>query len=105
VSHCLADRDVVLDGDRRYTIVVSTPEDRPATATADHGVTWLEWGSTEVDNLILLRHMLSDPTFDQSALDVPPGTLARDTMGPYAPTGHYCSVAAFEADGAACPPI
>ena len=105
VSHCLADRDVVLDEARAYTIVVSTPEDRPSTATAEQGVTWLDWGSTEVDNLILLRHMLADPDFAQSAIDVPPGTLARDTMGPFAPIGHYCTVAAFESDGAACPPI
>jgi hypothetical protein len=105
VSHCLADREIVLGQDRTYTIVVSTREDRPATATAERGVTWLEWGSTEVDNLILLRHMLADPTFDQSAIAVPPGTLAGDTMGPFAPTGHYCSNAAFDSDGAACPPI
>lgn len=105
VSHCLADRDIALDADHGYTIVVSTPEDRPATATAEHGVTWLEWGSTEIDNLILLRHMLADPTFGQSAIDVPPGTLARDSMGPYAPVGRYCSVESFESDGAACPAI
>jgi hypothetical protein len=101
----VADRDVVLDDDRTYTVVVSTEADRPATATAADGVTWLPWGSTEVDNLILLRHMLPDPSFDQSALDVPPGTLARDAMGPFAPVGRYCTTADFDAMGGACPPV
>ncbi len=104
VSWCVADQDVVLDGDGRYTFVVSTPEDRPANATADEGVTWVEWGSTEVDNLLLLRHMLASPEFPQSAIDLAPGSWATSTMGPYAPRGAYCQAATFEADGPqACP--
>jgi len=104
VSHCVADEDVVLDDEGRFTFVVSTPEDRPATATAEAGVTWLDWGSTEVDDLLLLRHMLPDPCFPESAVNAEPGALARDSMGAYAPEGRYCTVADFEAVGAACPP-
>ncbi len=104
VSHCVADEDVVVAADGTYTFVISTPGDRPATATAEHGVTWLEWGSTEHDDLLLMRHMLADPAFAESATNVPPGVLARDSMGPYAPEGRYCTAAAFDADGAACTP-
>jgi hypothetical protein len=103
VSSCVADRDVVLDADGRYTFVISTAEDRPANATAADGVTWLDWGSTEVDNLLLMRHMLADPGFDESAIDVAPGALASSSMGAYAPEGRYCTVEAFEADGPQCP--
>jgi hypothetical protein len=101
VSHCVLDRDVVLDDGGRYTIVVSTPDDRPPNATAEEGVTWLDWGSTDVDNLLLLRHMLADPGFDESAINVEPGTLASTTMGDYAPVGTYCESSAFASGGAA----
>jgi hypothetical protein len=101
VTACAADRDVVLDDDGRYTFVISTPEDRPANATAADGVTWLDWGSTEVDNLLLLRHLLPDPAFTEAAVNVAPGTLATSTMGRYAPEATYCPSATFRQGGAA----
>lgn len=100
VSACVVDRDVVLDAEGRYAIVVSTEEDRPANATSDNGITWLDWGPTEVNNLLLLRHMLADPDFAESAINVAPATLATSTMGDYAPIGAYCERSAFEAGGA-----
>jgi hypothetical protein len=101
VSFCVVDRDVALDDQGRYTIVVSTPEDRPSNATSADGVTWLEWGSTEVDNLLLLRHMLADPDFAESATNLEPGALASSTMGAYAPQGTYCPRDVFETQGPA----
>lgn len=100
VTECAADEDTVLDGEGRYTYVISTPEDRPVNAIAEEGVTWLDWGSTEVDNLLLMRHMLASPDFDESAINLDPGALANTTMGAYAPEGAYCSVADFESGGA-----
>jgi hypothetical protein len=99
VSFCVIDRDVVLDDEGRYTFVISTPEDRPANATADDGVTWLEWGSTEVNNLLLMRHMLASPDFPESAINLEPGTLASAGMGAYAPVGAYCDRVTFEENG------
>jgi hypothetical protein len=32
-----------LDKDGNYTIVYSRKEDRPANATAENGVAWIEW--------------------------------------------------------------
>jgi hypothetical protein len=104
VSFCVADQDVALDTDGNYTFVVSTPEDRPANATAANGITWLEWGSTSVDNLLLLRHMLAASGFAESAINLEPGSLATTTMGAYAPRGVYCASTTFAAGGpAACP--
>ena len=39
----LTDMQVPLDGERNYTIVYSRKEDRPANATAENGVAWIEW--------------------------------------------------------------
>jgi hypothetical protein len=99
VSTCVADRDVALDGDGRYVIVISTPEDRPANATAADGATWLDWGAADERNLILVRHMLADPAFGEAATNVAPLGLATDSMGAYAPVGARCTTEAFERDG------
>jgi hypothetical protein len=99
VSFCTVDRDVVLDDQGLYTFVVSTPEDRPANAIAANGVTWLEWGSNEVHNLLLLRHLLADPSFAESATNLDHGTVATASMGAYAPVAIYCQRDAFEQHG------
>jgi hypothetical protein len=101
VSYCTFDRNVAVDSAGQYTFVISTPEDRPVNATAADGVTWLEWGSTQVNNLLLLRHMLASSDFPESAINVAPGALASTTMGAYAPRGSYCDKAVFEQGGAA----
>src|SRR4029079_715724 len=100
VNPCVLDRDGAVDADGWYTLLVSAPEDRPANATAANGVTWLDWGPTEVNGLLLLRNMLASPTFPESAINLQPGTLATTTMGDYAPKGAYCTKVAFEARGA-----
>ena len=106
VSFCVADQDVAVALDGTYTFVISTAADRPTDATAANGITWLDWGDTSVDNLLLMRHMLAAPGFTESAINLAPGTLASTTMGPYAPAGVYCDASAFAAGGvAACPPV
>jgi len=102
VSSCAADPDVVLDDEGGYTFVISTPDERPSNATAADGVTWVDWGATDQRNLILLRHMLADPGFAESATNVPPLGLATATMGDYAPIGSLCTTEAFEADPDGC---
>lgn len=101
VSSCVADQDITLAADGTYTIVVSTPEDRPANATVANGITWLDWGSTKVDNLLFMRQMLAAPDFTQAASNIEPGGLAFPVMGPYTPKGTYCSTATFAKGGAA----
>lgn len=39
----ISDFQIPLDADRNYTLVVSLPEDRPANASEENGVAWLDW--------------------------------------------------------------
>jgi hypothetical protein len=103
VTTCAPDEHVVVDGAGDYIFVISTRADRPANATAANDVTWLNWGSTKVDMLLLVRHMLANPDFAESAIRLPPGATASSTMGAYAPRGAYCSSITFARGGhAAC---
>jgi hypothetical protein len=101
VTDCVNDTAVPVAGDGTYTIVVSTPEDRPANATTADGVAWLDWGSTAQDILLLMRHMLPADDFTQSVFDVAPGQTAT-AMGPFQPVATVCTTAAFESAGAGC---
>ena len=101
VTGCAADDETALDSGGAYTFVISTPADRPTNATVANGVTWLDWGSTSVNGVLIMRHMLPDPSFTQSALGVAPGAAASTTMGPYAPVARYCSKTTFESGGTA----
>lgn len=92
-SGCLHDEQVPVDDDGRYTIVIGRPEDRPATATTECGVAWLDWGSGDgVDRpesgTLLLRQLLAESGFAGAITAVPaPGEEA--TMGDHLPTGRY----------------
>ncbi|CAB4764895.1 unannotated protein [freshwater metagenome] len=101
VTECVFDQQVPLDGSGYYTIVVSTPADRPANATEANGVAWLDWGRTSVDLLLLFRNMLPAASFTQSAFSVTPGQLATTTMGEFAPLEATCTTATFESGGSA----
>jgi hypothetical protein len=49
----IMDDEIVLDKDRKYIIVYSRPEDRPANATKENGVTWVNWGQTCIQAMTL----------------------------------------------------
>jgi hypothetical protein len=102
VGDCLYDEQVPVDRRRRYRIVVSLPQDRPANATVACGVAWLDYGTLGDGllkpraGLLLLRNQLADPSFRQTIADVDnPGT-ERQVMGDYLPSGAYESRAQFE---------
>jgi hypothetical protein len=104
---CLADRQVLQQSGRDYTIVVSKQADRPANATASCGVAWLDWGeggdgAGDPDyGLLIMRNMLASPSFAQAIQRVQrPGTEAA-VMGRYFPRSEYTTPAEFEARG--CP--
>jgi hypothetical protein len=88
VIDCRSDDRVVVGRDGRYTIVVSTTEQRPASARPECGVTWLPWGPT-TQGLLIYRHMLADPSFAQSIQNVPQPGSELDAMGDYYPSGEY----------------
>ena len=100
---CVADFEIPVAPDGSYTVVVSQAEDRPANATPEDGVAWLQGADPSLPDLLLLRHMLpSDDYYDQSAWAVPELTVgaAQPIMGPYYPDAVYCDKAVFEAGGA-----
>ncbi|MEA2124029.1 MAG: hypothetical protein QOI80_811 [Solirubrobacteraceae bacterium] len=106
-ADCLADRQVALTGDRRYTIVVSKPADRPANARRRCGVSWLDIGQGDgVDRsdyaAIVMRNMLVSDTFAEAIQRIPTPAAAETVVGPYFPHSEYSSRADFEALG--CPP-
>lgn len=43
--HAISDAEVVADPNRNYIIAYSRPEDRPLNATAQNGVSWVDWGT------------------------------------------------------------
>jgi hypothetical protein len=88
VIDCRSDDRVSVGPDGRYTIVVSTAEQRPASARPECGVTWLPWGP-QTQGLLIYRHMLPDPSFAQAIQNVPEPGAERDTMGDYYPRGEY----------------
>ncbi|HSI49432.1 MAG TPA: hypothetical protein VLA61_14250 [Ideonella sp.] len=106
VDACLMDEQVPQDANQRYTLVVSTPANRPANARAECGVAWLPWGVGDgMDNphggYVIHRHMKPSPGFTQSLWATQkPGDEAA-TLGEYYPVAAYLGKAAFEARG--CP--
>lgn len=106
-SDCLFDEEVPTDADGFYNIVVSLPEDRPANATEQCGVAWMDWG-TAGDGLdrprlinLLIRNQLSDPSFAEGADKVTTPDTEKRVMGDYLPDGSYMTKDQFEAQG--CP--
>lgn len=93
VYGCLADEIPPLDATGAYTVVVSTPADRPANATAACGVSWLPFGPTSTA-LLIFRNLLADPAFPYSVQKAGYGTEAAD-MGAYYPAASYADPARF----------
>jgi hypothetical protein len=104
---CLADRQLPIDRDRRYTIVVSRAGDRPANATRGCGVGWVDWGvrgdaAGRPDyGLVIMRNMLPAASFAEAIQRVQkPGTEPQ-VMRDYFPNSSYTTKPQFEALG--CP--
>jgi hypothetical protein len=105
VGDCLYDEEVPTDPQGFYTIVVSLPVDRPANATGDCGVAWLDWGTMGDGffrpraGLLLIRNQLPDPSFGHAAQDIDVAGTERSVMQDYFPTGSYLSTTQFESRG------
>lgn len=109
-ADALTDMQVPLDAERNYTIVVCRPEDRPANATDEHGVAWMDWGTrgeglddehNRADfGLILFRFMYNSPGWDHSPERIAEPGTEEQVMGPYFPRLTYTDKASFEAGGA-----
>ena len=108
VDSCLYDEQVPVAADGSYTIVVSAPGRRPANATTQCGVAWLDWGvgdgmGNPGGGYLAFRHMIPAPDFNQSIFATrKPGDEAA-TLGPYYPASTYTSRVEFEKLG--CPAL
>ncbi len=103
----ISDFQIPLDEDRNYTIVICRAEDRPANATDDNRVAWVDWGhkgegiddelNREDFGLLVFRFMHNNPdwAYDPDNI-VTPGTEA-EVMGPYFPRLSYTDRETFEA--------
>jgi hypothetical protein len=101
VIDCAADDRVPVRANGRYTVVVSTPEQRPRNARRRCGIGWIDWGS-QPQGLLIYRHMLAAQGFAQAIQNVPAPGRERAVMRNYYPAGKYVEDrAAFERRG--CP--
>ncbi|MET7286836.1 hypothetical protein [Streptomyces sp. NPDC005573] len=100
-TSCAGDFQTAVDKDGRYTIVVSTPQDRPAGATTANRVTWIPWGPTDVTGILLFRTMLPADGFHQAVQDVGKNQNPATVMGDYYPDISYCAKDRFAEGGAA----
>ena len=95
---CVNDEQVRTDRRGRFTIVLSTPENRPANARRACGVTWMPWGARP-NAALIMRNQLPSRGFEQAIQRVrEPGT-EREVMGAYLPQGRYTSTTSFEKSG------
>jgi hypothetical protein len=108
---CAYDEQIPLGARRKYTIVISTRQDRPANARTRCGFKWLNWGEGDrapapharaTAGLLIVRNLIPDKSFRQAAQKIPAPGLPDDvaaTMGPYLPRLKYQSTARFAARG------
>ncbi len=103
----LTDMQVPLDEDGNYTIVYSRKEDRPANATRENGIAWIEWSpcgegidgpQNRVDfGMLMMRIVGNNPDWAQGPDKVTKPGMEEAVMGPYYPHGYYTTKAEFEA--------
>lgn len=107
----LIDMQIPVDKDGNYTIVYSRAEDRPANATEENGVAWIEWsprgegirgpGNRTDFGMLMMRIMAPSADWAESPANVTKPGDEEKIMGAYYPKGEYTTKEAFEALGAA----
>jgi hypothetical protein len=105
----LIDMQIPVDKDGNYTIVYSRVEDRPANATPENGVAWIEWsprgegiegpGNRTDFGMLMLRIMAPSADWPESPANVTKPGDEEKVMGAYYPRGEYTTKEAFEALG------
>jgi hypothetical protein len=97
-NDCVVDNDILADEDGYYTLLVSEPKNRPANATNENHITWLDAGNF-LDGQISFRMLpKTTPFLEQLRKDV-----QNSTLSPYRPETAFCHRETFERGGfAAC---
>lgn len=114
---CVADYQIPLDREGRYTIVVSRSADRPVNAVNKCGVVWLNWGDKGDGTLdasgallnpdygvLIMRQMLADDGYAHAIKKIGKNADVVTVMGDYYPKTEYLATKAeFESRG--CAPL
>jgi hypothetical protein len=105
----LIDMQIPVAKDGTYTIVYSRAGDRPANATPENGVAWIEWsprgegidgpGNRTDFGMLMLRIMAPSADWAESPANVTKPGDEEKVMGAYYPRGEYTTKEAFEALG------
>lgn len=95
---CVFDEEVPTDAQGRFTIVVSTPEDRPPNARTECGVAWVAYGARP-DGVAIMRNQLPDPDFGQAIHNVTEPGTEEQVLEQYMPRGTYTSTDEFASRG------
>lgn len=104
---CLYDEQVPLDANRRFTIVMSKPEDRPANARPECGVAWMPWGIGDGilnphGGYLVWRQMMPSPEHAPHSIFATRKLHEEAAvLGEHYPQPRYTSRAEFEARGCA----
>ena len=96
---CALENELAVDDEGRYTIVVTTPENRPEGATADQGVTWFDWGPF-LDGTISFRAGLRGDPFAAALETALTGGEVAPEVEPFLPDATSCDPSVFDAGGA-----
>lgn len=94
----VVDHEIAVDEDGFYTLVVSTPENRPGNATAENGVTWLDWGQY-LDGQLTYRMLLRRSEMLTRLRNAVETGEADAAIAPYVPRSKHTTREAFEAQG------
>ena len=97
-NDAIVDRDLVLDEEGCYTVVVSTAEQRPDNATPDHAVNWMDWGPY-LDGQLTFRLLLRTNTLLLRLKELAEGKTDDPELQPFLPRVGHCSRGAFESCG------
>jgi hypothetical protein len=105
VDGCLYDQQVPVDAAGNFTIVMSTPENRPTNATPANGVAWMDWGSAgdgmgnPAGGMLIYRQMMPAADFKNSIFEIHSLGEMDAAMAAYFPVASYMSRVEFEQKG------
>jgi hypothetical protein len=98
-NDCVSEEDIAVDAGGFYNIVVSEPSDRPSNATAENGVTWVDWGPF-LDGRIAFRNLMVDDALWVDVAEAVKTGIAPEGLDPgYVPIAAHCHTGVFEEGG------
>lgn len=97
-NDAVVDRQLHLDDQGYYTVVLSSPENRPVNASGDNAVNWMDWGPY-LDGQLTFRMLLRTNPLLLRLKALALGESEDAELQPYLPRVGHCSKADFEREG------